>query len=105
MKVEYIIRDKKTGKFAKKKADTKSFEPRQRSCVELVEGSGLRQWAHENEGACFVWAGGKPFDGEVGWVTYYLDDEKSLRALLRSVNHLVKNVTGGTMEIQVIEKP
>jgi hypothetical protein len=72
--------------------------------IELVEGSKLREWAHEHNGACFVWAGKYPYaSANDGWTTFYLRDMDSMMRLVRQVGHLLNRNTGGKYRLQVIE--
>jgi hypothetical protein len=81
--------------------DTNVLADEKAHMIELVEGSELRQWAHEHNGACFVWAsmlGG----AKEGWVTFYLKDDISMTKFLACVNDMVLNRSGGKLKLSLV---
>lgn len=88
-----------------KTIDTSKLGKRRAKMIEAVEGSQLRQWAHENGGACFVWAKlfGKGKEKPAGWLTYYMAHPDSLEIFFGSVNSFIQSITNGRFSLQLID--
>jgi hypothetical protein len=89
----------------KQVVDTKKMSKGQAKLTELVENSMLRQWAHENKGACFVWGhkDGTESKKGLGWTTFYLKNILDYVSLINSVDVLLSQASHGKLGVRIMQ--
>jgi hypothetical protein len=69
--------------------------------VELVEKSGIRDFAMKNNGMCYVLTA---VPGNNKWSTFHLKDKRDIDYLLNCVNEIFLEVTNNKYQLAVVPK-
>ena len=81
------------------KIDTDKLSDMGAEMIELVEKSGLRDFAIKHNGACYSMLA---IPGQKVWTNLHLPNKVSVDCLLDSINHLMLNLTDNKYRILVV---